>query len=158
MSFNLSHIIKAIAAGFAATIVLTILMVIKKMMGIMPELDPVHMIANMVAQKMGIAPTMAIGWAMHFMIGTVVWGGAFSIFNGILPGSSQVKKGMSLGVAAWFLMMVGPMPMSGAGLFALNIGPMAPVMTLILHIIFGLALGMFFVKFGGNKLSANTDI
>lgn len=36
----MSNIMKGIAAGFIATIVLPIFMIIKKMMGVMPELDP----------------------------------------------------------------------------------------------------------------------
>ncbi len=52
-----------------------------------------------------------------------------------LPGGSYMLKGMTFGVAAWLLMMV--MPMANVGLF----GMMAPVMTLMLHLIFGAVLG-----------------
>jgi len=38
-------------------------------------------------------------------------------------------------------MMVIAMPMSGAGLFGMNLGMMAPVMTLMLHLIWGAVLG-----------------
>ncbi|TDX28351.1 hypothetical protein DFO67_11051 [Modicisalibacter xianhensis] len=48
---------------------------------------------------------------------------------------------MIFATGAWLLMMLVPMPMSGAGLFGLNIGPMAPVMILILHWIWGAVLG-----------------
>jgi hypothetical protein len=37
--------------------------------------------------------------------------------------------------------MVAIMPMVGAGLFGLALGVMAPVMTLVLHLIFGAVLG-----------------
>lgn len=33
------------------------------------------------------------------------------------------------------------MPMAGAGIFGLNLGMMAPVMTLVLHLIYGAVLG-----------------
>ena len=107
----------------------------------MLELDPIHMMTEMAAQNLGIEPHMAIGGFMHFFIGSVAWGGAFSVFNQYLPGKSQFSKGISLGSIAWLLMMIGLMPMSGAGFFGLNIGPMAPVMTLLLHVVFGIALG-----------------
>ena len=151
MNFSVSNIIKGIMAGFVATIVLTVLMMMKNMMGIMPELDPVHMMANMAVQKMGMEPNMAMGWVMHFMIGSIAWGGAFAVLNDILPPKTQIKKGIMLGIAAWFLMMIGPMPMGGAGLFGLNIGPMAPVMTFMLHIIFGVVLGTVYTKLTSNK-------
>jgi len=38
-------------------------------------------------------------------------------------------------------MMVVLMPMAGAGLFGMSMGVMAPVMTLVLHLIFGAVLG-----------------
>ena len=45
------------------------------------------------------------------------------------------------GIGAWLLMMIAVMPMAGAGPFGLKFGPMAPVMTLVLHAIFGAVLG-----------------
>ena len=146
MTINTSNIAKGIIAGLAATVVLTLLMMMKKMMGVMPELDPVHMISDMVAQKMGLEPNIIIGWVLHFGIGAVAWGGGFAVLNDILPGSGQIAKGLSMGIAAWLLMMIGPMPMSGSGLFGMSMGIMAPVLTLILHIVFGVALGFFFGK------------
>ena len=74
MTINASNIIKGIIAGFAATVVLTLFMMLKKTMGVMPELDPVHMIADMAAQNLGIEPNIIIGWVMHFGIGSVAWG------------------------------------------------------------------------------------
>ena len=152
MNFEISKISKGIMAGFVATIVLTVLMLLKNMMGIMPELDPVKMMADMAAQKLGMEPNLAVGWVMHFMIGSVAWGGAFAVLNDILPAKTQRQKGMLFGIAAWIMMMIGPMPMSGAGLFGLNIGPMAPVMTFVLHIIFGVVLGAVYTKLNKNKL------
>ena len=143
------NIIKGIVAGFVATIVLTLFMMLKKTMGVMPELDPVQMIADMAAQKMGIEPNIIIGWVMHFGIGSVAWGVGFAILNDVLPGSNQIVKGIVMGLGAWMLMMVATMPMAGAGLFGMSMGVMAPVLTLILHIIFGVALGFSFKKLLG---------
>lgn len=46
-----------------------------------------------------------------------------------------------LGVIGWVAMMVILMPMAGAGMFGRNMGIMAPMMTLVLHLIFGVVLG-----------------
>lgn len=151
MHFDINKIMKGVIAGFVATLVLTLIMMAKKMMGIMLELDPIHMMADMVSLQMGLKPNIVIGWVMHFGIGSVAWGGAFAIFNRILPSSSQVMKGIALGIVAWFMMMIGPMPMSGAGFFGLQIGTMAPVMTFMLHIIFGVVLGLVFTKLSDNQ-------
>jgi hypothetical protein len=146
MNFNISNITKGVIAGFIATLVLTALMMMKKMMGVMPELDPVHMMSVMAAQKMGMETNMMVGWVMHFMIGAVAWGGAFAVLNNILPTQNQMIKGIILGIGAWLIMMVGPMVMAGNGLFGLALGPMAPVMTFMLHIVFGVVLGLAYQK------------
>ena len=39
MNFEISRIIKGVIAGFVATVVMTVLLQAKNMMGIMPELD-----------------------------------------------------------------------------------------------------------------------
>ncbi|MDZ4094372.1 MAG: DUF6789 family protein [Paracoccaceae bacterium] len=127
-------------AGFVATVVLSVLMMAKTMMGVMPELDVIHMLSGM----MGM-PAIA-GWLGHFMIGTVAWGGGFALLYGMIPGGSAVIKGIVFGVAAWAGMMIVVMPMAGAGIFGMNFGVMAPMMTLVLHVIFGAVLGMVFAS------------
>ena len=133
---------KGIAAGFAATVVLSMLMLAKGMMGLMPELNVIAMLSSM----MNVAPV--VGWVIHFMIGMLAWGLGFVAVFSILPGATDVTRGISFGVAAWFLMMLVVMPMAGAGLFGLNMGMMAPAMTLMLHAIYGAVLGLVFGRLG----------
>jgi hypothetical protein len=130
-----SNWLKGMVAGFVATIVLSALMLMKTMMGVMPELNPIKMISDM----LGAPP--AIGWVMHFMIGTVLWGSLFAWLDPIIPGEGHWLKGILFGVGAWLVMMIVVMPMGGAGFFGSHLGMMAPVMTLVLHIVFGFALG-----------------
>ena len=51
-------------------------------------------------------------------------------------------------------MMVVLMPMAGKGFFGLGIGWMAPVMTLMLHLIFGAVLGWVY----GRQASRPIDV
>lgn len=131
----MNNVVKGMLAGLAGTVALSALMMLKTMMGLMPELDVIKMLSGM----MGTGP--AGGWIAHFMIGTVLWGALFAWFNANIPGDSQWKKGTVFGIGAWVLMMVAVMPMAGAGFFGLNLGVMAPVMTLVLHIIYGAVMG-----------------
>jgi hypothetical protein len=117
------------------------LMIVKSMMAIMPELNPVHMLFGMAHQRMGTPDTPIVGWVLHFMIGTVLWGALFALLYKSLPGKRPLVKGLVFSVLAWLLMMVIPMPMSGAGLFGMNLGIMAPVMTLMLHLVWGAVFG-----------------
>jgi len=63
----MTNIAKGMLAGLAATIVLSLLMLMKAAMGLMPALDPISMIGVM----MGVSSALA--WGVHFMIGTVIW-------------------------------------------------------------------------------------
>ncbi len=134
------NIPKGLMAGLVATIVLTVLMVIKSMMGLMPELDLPKMIAGM----MGAPDMPFIGWAVHFMIGLVLYGVAIALLDARLPGRSHVGHGVMLGLVGWLIMMIMLMPMAGAGLFGMKLGIMAPMMTLVLHLIFGATLGWIY--------------
>lgn len=145
--------LRAMIAGFVATVVLSVLMLMKSMMGVMPGLDIAQMLTGMAHNMMGLPVNPAVGWLLHFMIGTVVWGIGFALLYRVLPGGGPVVKGVVFGVLAWLLMMLIPMPMAGAGLFGMKMGMMAPVMALMLHVTWGAVLG---TTFGGLSRSAAT--
>ncbi|MEJ7688619.1 MAG: DUF6789 family protein [Variovorax sp.] len=136
----MSSLGKGMVAGLIATLVLSALMIMKAMMGMMPELDLPKMIAGM----MGMAGMPAVGWVVHFIIGIVIYGTAIAVLNDRLPGKSAVTHGVVIGIIGWLVMMVALMPMAGVGLFGMQLGIMAPMMTLVLHVIFGAVLGWYY--------------
>lgn len=146
----MNTLIKSIIASFVATLVLSIVMIIKTMMGLMPELNVIGMLSSM------MNGSSAVGWMAHFVIGTVVWGGAFALLSGYLPKVS-VFSGVAFGVAAWLLMMLFIMPMAGAGLFGLKLGMVAPVMTLMLHALYGAVLALTFNRLTELKITGATQ-
>ena len=135
----------SLLAALVATVALSILMVAKSMMGLMPQLNVIHMLAT----QMQGGPAM--GWAAHFMIGVLAYGLVWALVFRRLPFGGNPLRGMLLGLAGWLVMMLVVMPMAGAGLFGLEMGLMAPVATLMLHIIFGLVLGMAYCALTGHK-------
>ncbi len=136
-----------LVAGFVGSAVLAVMFVIKAMMGITPQLDIIVMLSSMMG-----AP-LVMGWVVHFVIGTFVWGGLFVVANGLIPGSTQTLKGIVLGLFAWLMMMVAVMPMAGAGFFGLNFGLIGLAMPLALHIVYGAVLGFVaaFLEHGAPK-------
>lgn len=127
---------KGLVAGFVATIVLSAIMIAKAMVGLMPDLNVIAMLTRLFG---GSSPI--VGWVVHFLIGTVLWGILFAWFDPQLPGASHWLKGVVFAIGAWVLMMVVVMPIAGAGFFAANLGIMAAIVTLILHLIYGAVLG-----------------
>ena len=138
-------LVKGMIAGLVGTVVLSVMMIMKSMIGLVPELDPIGMLAGM------FGGPRALGWVMHFVIGTVAWGGGFTLLYRFLPGKSSVVKGIIFSLGAWLIMMLVIMPMAGEGIFGLNIGIPAPLMTMMLHIVFGVVMGLVFSK----QISAN---
>jgi hypothetical protein len=128
-----------LVAGFIATVVLSVMMAINGMMGVTLEQNIAAMIGNM------MGASVMVGWIAKFMIGTIVCGGGFALLNGLIPGDNAVVKGIRFGVAPWVGMMLFLMTMVGSGLFGMIFGIMAPVMTLLLHVVFGAVLGSVYV-------------
>lgn len=129
------HVSKGLIAGFTATVVMSAMMLMKQSMGIMPQLNPIAMLTEMAG-----ASTPVVGWVLHFMIGTVMWGILFALLASRLTGAMWLR-GVLFGIGAWLLMMVMVMPMAGAGFFGLSMGIAAPILTLMMHIVFGAVLG-----------------
>jgi hypothetical protein len=128
--------LKGIAAGIVATVALSVLMVLKQQMGLVPQLNPIEMLTGLAG-----ASTPAMGWLLHFLIGTVVWGTLFLFLDASLPQNSHWINGILLGISAWLLVMIAVMPLAGAGLFGLAFGAITPIVTLVLHVIYGAVLG-----------------
>ena len=138
----MNKFVKGIVAGLVATIVLSVLMIMKGKMGLMPDMNIIAMLAS----KMGGSSAMA--WAAHFMIGMLGYGFAYVLIFSKLPFNSIILRGIILGIAGWIAMMIAIMPMMNAGFFGLNLasGMMVPVATLMPHIIFGAVLSFVYSK------------
>src|SRR5262245_51202316 len=76
-----------IAAGLVATVVLSAMMLLKRSMGLMPELDPIAMITAMAG-----ASSPAVGWIGHFVIGSIFWGVGFAIVSPYLLGPYRCPR------------------------------------------------------------------
>jgi uncharacterized membrane protein YagU involved in acid resistance len=135
---NKPNLPKAVGAGIAGTIVMTIMTMVAPMMG-MPEMN----IPAMLADFMGFP--VVVGWLAHFMIGTVLALIYVYAFIGKLPGTPWLK-GALYGLAPWLLAQVMVNPMMGAGVFAVNTpAPMMMVIgSLIGHIVYGSVVGLVY--------------
>src|SRR3990167_8910023 len=106
---------RAILGGLAGTVVMTAMMyVVAPMMGL--NMDIARMLGSMLGSMLG--DSWAMGMAMHFVLGTVVFPLAYAVvLYGWLPGGPTVK-GATWGVALWIVAQVVVMPMVGAGFFS----------------------------------------
>lgn len=135
-------------AGLGATIVLSICIYIKRWMGAVPQFNLVQALVKVSTLRIGAPLVPWVGWAEHYFIGVVLWGLAFAILVPRLKGRCWLR-GIEFAIGAWVLMMVLLMPPAGAGWFAVELGYGAPLAALVLHIIYGFFLGLFYTRPAG---------
>lgn len=119
----------------------------------MPEMNPIADLATIFHAISGVTVIPAVAWVMHFVIGTLFWGGLFAVLSNKLPGRNAIK-GILFGMGAWLLMMVTVEPMAGHGLFGLQTGKVIPVMSFMLHLVYGAILGVIYGKLSKAKTNA----
>ena len=134
----MSNSLRGMLAGFVATLVLSGILILKGNMGLWPELNIIRLLVNL-----GSIQTVA-AWMDHFIVGVVVWGLLFGAFDAMWESRAYWLKGLIFGVFAWLLMMVLFMPLAKAGWFGARIGPSAALVTLGMHLIYGLVLGVVY--------------
>jgi Family of unknown function (DUF6789) len=131
----MSNSMKGMLAGLVATLVLSGLLLLKSTMNLVPELNLIRLLVNL-----GSISTVQ-AWMDHFIIGVVVWGLLFGAYDSLASRPAHWLKGIIFGVFAWLIMMVAFMPLAKVGFFGSRIGPMAGVVTLIYHLVYGAVLG-----------------
>ncbi len=146
-------LLAGVLAGLMATLALSLLMLTK---GWLPQLDTVVMldgVARTAFRGLGLPVPMA-GWLWHFVIGTLWWGPLFAIMVPILPGRQMWQKGLWFGFGAALLIILMVMPLAGAGYFGMDLSPLGPFVTLLLHLVYGIVLGIAFERLGVRLRSA----
>ena len=117
-----------------------------------PEL---HLISSL-SGILGSPDNLVLGFGVHLFIGAIVWGCLFAWLVSRIPARTYLMKGLMFGICAWLMMMVIFMPLTGAGVFASNVGTMTiPLVTLAYHLVFGAVLGYIY---GSNLPSAKSAI
>ncbi|MCK5076583.1 MAG: DUF2938 family protein [Calditrichia bacterium] len=128
-------IISILKDGLIATTAMTLLMLVAPMMG-MPKMP----IGEMLAGFMHIP--VALGWVMHFMVGTILAAAHQIVWKNRLPVNAAVN-GMIFSLIPFLIAQSVVMPVMGAGFFSMNTP--APVMmvmgSLIGHLVYGAVLG-----------------
>jgi TM2 domain-containing membrane protein YozV len=73
-------------AGFISTVVLSIFMIAKSSVGLLPQLNPIEDIVHVADRLTGMTLPLPFGWIGHFVLGTVVWGIIYAALQASLPG------------------------------------------------------------------------
>lgn len=126
------NVMKAVVAGLAGTAVMTMFMLLAPAMG-MPPMN----IGAMLGSVMG--GSVALGWAAHFMIGTILALAYALFFAARIPGPPAIR-GSVYSLLPWLMAQLVVMPMIGMGLFS---GSMLMAGgSLVGHLAYGIVLGL----------------
>lgn len=95
-------------AGFAETVILSALMLMKRATGLMPQVDVTGMLAGM------LRAGAAVAWLVHFLVGTAGYGIAIALLSPEIA-SDAIAVGLTPGAGGWLIMMIVFMSMAGNG-------------------------------------------
>lgn len=125
--------------GVVATVAMSVVMIVGVVSGMapMPAPIPVAIMGELSGGALPQPAMMVLGMAAHLAYGGV-WGGLLARFTRPVT----LGKGVALGGGLWLLMQVAVLPFLGWGLFGTGITPRIAVATLVLHLIYGVALGL----------------
>ena len=138
----MSNFMKGMVAGFVATLVLSGLLLLKSTMDLVPELNLIRLLVNL-----GSISTVQ-AWMDHFIVGVIIWGLLFAVYDGAASRPAPWLKGIIFGVFTWLMMMVTFMPLAGAGFFGAKVDISTHVGLLVLNLIFGAVLGVTYGLLG----------
>lgn len=147
---------KGMLAGFVATLVLSVVVLLSRdVIDLLPDVNPIR-VFNLALVN---AHDPAVAWALHFIIGTILWGFFFALLAPVLPGPYWLR-GLHFGTGTWVLMMLLSVPVAAAVSIAFSATSIAllpfegndriwphirqltlPITTLVLNWIYGIVLG-----------------
>jgi hypothetical protein len=143
----MSRILNGLVAGFAATVVTAIVLIVGKRTELLAWFDPVTELTTL-ANKYRFGPVPPeIGWAMLFVVGTVVLGILYALVRNLLP-RGPVTAGLIFGALVWSVEVVVVQPLIGVGLLTKGVpaGLNEGLDALLLNLVFGVALGLFYAN------------
>ena len=157
MSMDRSQITRGFGYGVVATIAMSIPMLFGFLSGMSPIPESVP--KAIVASVLGIAgpKPLVVGLAVGLHL---AYGGAFGALLAAMSHPVTVSKGVGLGVALWLLMQLVVLPVLGWGVFGTTITPRIAVVTLLLHLVYGVVLGWTLDRrpvSGGRPTSTGAD-
>ncbi|GAA0648013.1 DUF6789 family protein [Brevundimonas lenta] len=135
-----------LAAGFAATIAVSILEVANVVLG--PWAVSFPRLLSYVLQS---PDNVAVGWIAHLVVGTLVLGPLFAVLCPRLPTDTAESKGILFAVGAFIIMGLTVAPMAGVGVFFMKAGFGTFAWMVATHAVFGLVLGNVYGRLAGHS-------
>jgi hypothetical protein len=150
----MGRILNGLAAGFVATVVTSLVLIGGSRSELLTQVDPITELTT-AASHYQVGPlTPQAGWALYFIIGTLVLGGLYALIRRQLPGG-PVTSGLYFGTLVWVVEVVFLQPLTGVGLLAHGLpgGIAEGGAALFLNLVFGVVLGIVYANLRNSAAS-----
>jgi hypothetical protein len=144
-----SNVRRGIASGFVATTVVLLLALTRSWIPQLDLLAVLDWVADGILSEFGLPVVPFAGVALHYLIGTLWWGAVFGIVEPIIPGERFWLKGVYFGAVAGLLVLLMVMPLAGAGYLGMHVSLPAPLVTMIVNLVYGVVLALTYDGFSG---------
>ena len=131
----MSRVQKGLAAGFAATVVVSAIEGVNMLVGHWAVSMP-----QLLAVVLQNPERLGLGWSAHVLAG-VALGAIFGVVCPKLPTDTPESKGILFAVSAFIVMALFIAPIAGAGMFFMRAGFGTLAWMIVSHAIFGIVLG-----------------
>lgn len=137
----MSRVQKGLLAGFAATVAVSVLELANLYFGPWAASFP-----RLLSVMLQTPDQIIVGWIAHFLVGTLVLGGAFGVLCPRLPTETPESKGILFAVGAFIVMGLTVAPLAGVvgrpvGIFFMQAGFGTLVWMIATHAVYGIVLG-----------------
>ncbi|HEY1573268.1 MAG TPA: DUF6789 family protein [Pseudonocardiaceae bacterium] len=125
--------------GLVATVAMSALMIAGVLTGIspMPKPIPVALVAHVLGGGVPMPALIALGALAHLVYGAIAGAVLAALTRRV-----TVARALGYAVLLWALMGLVWLPYLGWGLFGTGVTPKIALATLVLHLVYGLTLGL----------------
>ena len=143
---KLRSFLSSVLAGLGATTVHIALMEFKHRAGILPGFEPYEDLQRMLSSMTTHAFEPPLSWLLSYINGALILGFVFGQLFVHLPGRTAVAKGAVFGFAAWLVMGLGMLPLTGRGIFArdLGLGGLPALLMLVMLMIYATVMSLLY--------------
>lgn len=138
MTYQKDRFVPGFVWGVVATVVMSVFMLVGVATGMspMPKPVPAAILGKLGAGGLPRPAMMAVAAGAH-----LAYGGLWAGLLATLVRPVTIGAGLLLGVGLWLVMQSVVLPLLGWGIFGTAITPTIAVATLVLHLVYGAALG-----------------
>jgi hypothetical protein len=145
-----TRLVNGMMAGLAAAAASGVVAVIATASGLSPEFNPPALLARLT----GTEPNAVLGWAAHLIVYGGVLGALFGALGRKLSDLGYVLSGLFFALFTYGAVGLVFLPLTGGGVFGMDMGFATVPVLLVAHLAFGLTLGAVYGRLAGRDRDA----